>query len=145
MTVIQELELTKASLAESIKDREALMRSATEMKAAKDKLVQELAAAQAEVAKAVEAEAVAVTIGKLWVKELDEAKAKIAAAEAKMALVPVGDVSAGQKPVADGSVSGDGEKDIIKEMESIQDSEKRIAFYNAHRVEIDAAWAKRNG
>jgi uncharacterized protein YoxC len=69
--------------------------------------------------------------------------ARADAAEAKLTLVPAaGDVTAGEKPVADGGDAANAVTDWVAAVESKSGGE-RIAFYRQHREQIDRAYAQR--
>jgi len=73
-------------------------------------------------------------------EQLVDANESLEQMKANMELSPAAEVIEGAEPVADGSVAGEGETvDLVAEMNKIEGSAERIAFYRANKEEIDKA------
>jgi chromosome segregation ATPase len=73
-------------------------------------------------------------------EQLVDANESLEQMKANMELSPVADVIEGAEPVADGSVAGEGEAvDHVAEMNKLEDSAERIAYYRANKEIIDKA------
>ena len=78
-------------------------------------------------------------------KRIADLEATIAQQKAAMALAPLGDVSAGQKPIADGSSAeqlGDSKERRKQLKEQVQklSGKEQMEFYLAHKHDIDQSY-----
>lgn len=144
-TIVQELTEMRAALAAMVAQRDELAAALATEQAAR-KYEQEAAAKAAQdAATAIKAAQDAATLAQ-EAQKVAEAKAeeqakKFSDLDARARLVPLGDQSAGQPPVAAGGNEPTG-RNWIADVEALS-GDAKMTFYRAHAKEIDAAYAAR--
>lgn len=143
MTIVQEVKELREKSAAMDADLAKMRACADEYKAALEKVTAELTeqvkAKDAEVL-AVKAELEKSAVALAEAQKAGKASAdKVVELEAKMKLAPFADVSAGQKPVADGGAAAAPEGSLIDQLQALGAlTPAGIAFYRKHEKEIDA-------
>lgn len=145
-TVVQELTEIRATLAAMVTQRDELAKALAAEQSAR-KAEQESAAKAAQdaataIKAAQDATALAQEAQKVAEAKADEQAKKFTELDSRARLVPLGDQSAGQPPVAPGAGAESAPRNWIADVEALS-GDAKMTFYRAHAKEIDAAYAAR--
>jgi predicted RNase H-like nuclease (RuvC/YqgF family) len=143
MSIKEKMQALEAKVSDSDKELVALRSVCEDYKVENEAIKAELMEAKADVEgmAVAHAEAMEELKDELEAKdeELVDANESIEQMKANMELSPAAEVIEGADPVADGSVADADPVDHVVEMNKIEDSAKRIAYYRSHKEEIDKA------